>query len=133
MVKKILLTLCMIIILTSVTGCGKYFSSSLVITKYPNRLIYIAGYDRELDLTGGEIVHSFADNETIYFMDDDTLLSRPLNTSILPTITISHEIDFNVPGVYVVKIYVNGRGSDTFAIQVVDINYVNDIINQASD
>jgi len=120
-IQKMLLILCAITILISFTGCTVAFDG-VIITKYPDRLIYIAGYDTELDLTGGEVVMLLRDMNKRYMETeymDDWFISK----------IITHEINFNIPGIYIVKIN-HSKISDSFAIQVVDADYIDNIINQ---
>ena len=93
----------------------------IAVSKYPDRLIYIAGYDTELDLTGGEVTFSFSNGSPIVNAMDFTVVS------------IRHEIDFNTPGVYVVETrFKNSDIMATFAIQVVDKDYIDNIIGSTS-
>ena len=114
--KKLLLILFVIMLLFTLTGCPLSVKG-VAVTKYPDRLIYIAGYDTELDLSGGEITLYFSNGSPrIYRMDEQ--LYRIVNN-----------IDFSVTGVYVVDVIgVNGN-DDKFAIQVVDADYIDNIIN----
>ena len=74
---------------------------------YPDKLIYVAGEDTELDLTGGEV----------YFLvrqgDRGNRYSMYYHF-----ITVTHDIDFSVPGTYVVTL-TRHRGSAQFEIEVV--------------
>jgi hypothetical protein len=112
--KKVLLLLCAVMALTLLAGCEPGVKM-VVISKPPDKLIYIAGQDTELDLTGGELIeHS---NAIPFFPSsarEGTMDSLHLG------IHLNHEIDFNTPGVYLVIINV-GRANvaDTFEIQVV--------------
>lgn len=80
---------------------------SMEISKYPDRIVYYIGVDEELDLTGGLIIRTTKSGnvepesmEDIYF-------------------EVSHEIDFNNPGVYVVEIQ-SGDFTCKFPIQVLE-------------
>ena len=121
MTKKILLILCMLIILNLFASCGLY-SYSFVIIKYPERLVYVAGYDTELDLTGGEV------GKIIVKLGVETTDIFPMSSSL-----IVHKIDFDVPGVYMVKIYNSYNQEVKFAVQVVDENCIENIIGQEPD
>lgn len=74
-------------------------------------MIYIAGYDTKLDLTGGEVV--------VYYNDNSMEVSSMNEAAI----NITHNIDFSISGVYIVELKGNDN-SDTFAIQVVDADYI---------
>ena len=119
-IKIVLLILCLVTILISITGCSTAIDG-VIITKYPDRLVYVAGYDTELDLTGGEIVMLLRDF-TRRYMEIESMDGWASKL-------IRHEIDFNVPGTYIVTVY-NAMLSDNFAIQVVAKDYVDNIINQ---
>lgn|GEM_PF-3112836 len=96
------------------TGCEPFVSNNIV-TKYPDRLIYIVGYDTELDLTGGELTIG----KKVLSMEDENE-------------RISHDIDFDVPGVYAVTVQGN-KQDDKFAVQVIDENYIDGIINRKAE
>jgi len=119
--KKLLLILFLLFIINSLVGCSVAGEGG-IISKYPDRLIYIAGYDTELDLTGGEIVVLLRDLNKRYmqveFLDNKSYIN-----------CISHDIDFNVPGIYIVT-FNHYKRSDSFAIQVVEVDYIDNIINR---
>jgi hypothetical protein len=98
---------------------------SVTISKYPDRLIYVVGYDKDLDLSGGEMTYSMSSGpDYVFKMDgwDNQGYER-----------IKYDIDFNMPGVYVVEVMnYNGNG-DKFTVQVVEKDYINNIINKASE
>jgi len=116
MIKRILLILCLTILLTSFTGCG-LFNHNYIISKYPDRLIYIIGYDTELDLTGGET------EDIMVYKGEETI-----KTYLMESCRVVHKIDFNKPGSYMVKVYNSSGNEVTFAIQVVDAEYIDNII-----
>jgi len=117
--KKALAAIGFIVLLLLSNGCPLKVER-IVITKYPDRLIYIAGYDTELDLTGGEVE---------YFHSNGPPEKRPMDHYFIKFV---HEIDFNTPGVYVVESQhaYKIRASCSFAIQVVDRDYIDNLINQ---
>jgi len=117
--KKLVLFICTLMIIISILGCEPY-TARVIITKYPDRLIYIAGYDTALDLTGGEIKFFMSDRTT------EVLLMKDLVNSV----RLSHEIDFDASGVYVVRITNHNGKGDSFAIQVVEADYIDNIISQ---
>ena len=63
-----------------------------------------------------------------YFLDDGSTSVRSMKFAIAP---FSHNIDFNTPGVYVVESQLKNKSktSCAFAIQVVDKDYIDNIIN----
>ena len=75
---------------------------------YPDKLVYEAGVDTELDLTGGKVNFIFRQGggyEASIFCD---------------SITVTHDIDFNEPGIYVVTLS-RHRGVTQFEIEVVNL------------
>ena len=116
--KKMFLLLSLTILI-SFAGCQSA-SEGYIITKYPDRLIYIAGYDTELDLTGGEVEMLLRDFWVKYSE------IKPMDVWFLSDI-YKHEIDFDVPGVYVVTLNHYMR-SDRFAIQVVEADYIENLL-----
>jgi len=125
MIKKIILTGYFLIIINFIVGCGLY-NSNFIISKYPDRLIYVAGYDTELDLTGGEI------SKKIVYMGKETMEIYPMD-EIHISGSVIHQIDFSRPGIYMVKVYNSSGNEVTFAIQVVEADYINNILTQKSD
>lgn len=76
------------------------------IGSYPDKIVYIQGIDTELDLTGGIIVAIFPDESKE-------------GKEMLPQY-IENSIDFNTPGIHVVKI----TGGMEFPIQVIPKDYI---------
>jgi len=122
--KKVLALSCVLIILSvQLLGCDPYIER-ITISKYPDRLIYVVGYDTELDLSGGELT---------FHMSDFTKGVDPMYECYN---RISHNIDFNVPGVYVVEVmHYNGEWitGDKYTIQVVEKDYIDNLINQGTE
>jgi hypothetical protein len=112
------------LLLFQLLGCEPAIES-VTISKYPDRLIYVVGYDTDLDLSGGELTFSMSFGPD-YIDPMDQWYNRG-NGRII------HNIDFNVPGVYVVEIKnYNGNG-DKFTIQVVEKDYINNIIKKTTE
>jgi len=88
--KKALLASIMVISLFLMTGCPLRVIEASV-TKLPDKLIYIAGQDTELDLTGGKLTLVLSNG--FVMVDEMSAYSH----------RIEHEIDFNIPGTYVVE------------------------------
>lgn len=89
-------------------GCDSSLAVvSMEISKYPDRIVYYVGVDEELDLTGGLIIRTTkSGNVELESMEDIYF-------------DVSHEINFNNPGVYVVKIQ-SGDFICKFPVQVLD-------------
>jgi hypothetical protein len=114
--KKILLALCAVMMMVMLAGCPNYVNS-IVMTKPPDRLIYIAGQDTELDLTGGELT-VYCNGTLLY--SAYTLEEEPMKNYYHD---IRHDINFSVPGIYVVTVGGGTKQNEdqygTFEIQVV--------------
>lgn len=115
-VKRIIILILVMIVLV---GCEPKLLS-LNIQEYPDKIVYVANQDSELDLSGLVIVY-LAEGGVEYvnnYVKDKSVLDDDL--------VILHEIDFDIPGVYIVTLK-HGYMSCTFPIQVIDINdYVAD-------
>lgn len=91
-----------------IVGCDSSLEIvSMEITKYPDRIVYYSGIDEELDLTGGLIVRTTKSGNVEPEKMDDRYTR------------ISHNIDFKVPGVYVVEIH-SGEFMCKFPVQVIE-------------
>ena len=83
------------------------------IRNFPDKVVYVAGVDTELDLRGCTISES-----RLFGADDGTAEDLVSNLGTHFTV-VSEDIDFSTPGVYEVRI----RGYDTecaFPIEVID-------------
>jgi hypothetical protein len=114
--KKILLVLCAVMMMALLLGCYTPGVIDVFITRYPDKLFYIAGQDAGLDLTGGEV--TLISGYPLKVLPDEVVegfLMKDLYSG-----NIDHDIDFNTPGVYVVTIkFDTDDVADTFEIQVV--------------
>ena len=118
-------------------GCDyEIAAASLELVGMPNRIIYIADVDTEVDLSGLKLVETSVGG----FVTEE-LLENWKNPNEVPGRLIYHEIDFAIPGVYEVELYIEGELmygwrarteviSLKFYIQVVDAEA---IIPQVSD
>ncbi len=80
------------------------------IDRYPNRIVYFANRDVDIDLSGGIItIQTKEGTSYTYDMDDEE------------KVIAEHSIDFSKPGVYQVEL----TGQLSFPIQVVDTDYIN--------
>ncbi|PKM73754.1 MAG: hypothetical protein CVU91_01505 [Firmicutes bacterium HGW-Firmicutes-16] len=89
------------------------------INTYPNRIVYIAGQDKTLDLSGGTVR---------YKLKDKQVQGSTVDMSDKISISVTHNIDFNKPGVYQV-VLTNGNFPCSFAIQVISKDYIEDLNN----
>jgi hypothetical protein len=111
--KKVLLALCAVIMLIQMSGCEPSVRES-VVSRLPDKLIYIVGSDTELDLEGGKVTFHMG---YAFFFPDSTQENLSMDSEF---IGIRHDIDFNTPGVYEVTINKGPPGKQaTFEIQVV--------------
>ena len=110
--KRILVLLLSILFTISVSGCDSSLEIvGMEIQNYPNRIVYFSGVDKELDLTGGVVNYILKGN------------SKTAEDMVDRYITVSHHIDFNKPGVYVVELK-RGTALCKFPIQVIDKKWV---------
>ncbi len=79
------------------------------IETYPDKIVYFVGDDNELDLTGGVVE---------YILKQKSKGVEDMNDT---NISISHNIDFNKPGVYVVKLERHPTAVCEFPIQVIEL------------
>lgn len=106
--KKILGLLLSTLLFFSVSGCDSSLEIvGMEIEKYPDRIVYFVGVDKELDLTGGVVNYILKGN------------SKKAEDMEDRYITVSHQINFNKPGVYVVELK-RGTVLCKFPIQVID-------------
>ena len=99
-------------------GCddGLYIVK-LEIEGTPNRILYIANVDDEIDLSGFILVITIKQGDR-----DEELLEGGTDQSGF--LKVSHEIDFTKPGIYKVELYYGDRETSKlsyeFFVQVVD-------------
>jgi hypothetical protein len=91
-------TIVFIIVLTLAIFLGSACDSGLKIVKmevihYPYNIVYIAGQDSEIDLAGGRVKLITAEGQSVVVS---------MNNS--KELEISSNIDYNKPGVYIVKV-----------------------------
>jgi len=106
MKKKLLILL--IISTLLVGGCDSSLEIvGMEIDTYPDKLIYYPGIDAELDLTGGYVN---------FIMKANIKEHGSMNHEF---ITVTHEIDFDTPGIYIVTLK-RHKGICQFEIEVVE-------------
>lgn len=105
--KKVLIIIFVVLLAISAIGCDAGLEIvEMDVERYPDRIAYYSGIDNELDLKGGAVV---------YFSKDGTKSIEEMTSQFL---TISHNVDFNTPGVYVVEI-ISGKVKCRFPIEVI--------------
>ena len=85
--------------------------SRYLLIRIPDRIVYFSGQDNEIDLSGLEITLQTAEGT------EQTMLYNDIEFDFMFTVT--HDIDFDVAGVYTVYID-NGEFSCQFPVQVID-------------
>lgn len=108
--NRIIILLISVLFAISATGCDSGLEIvGIEIEKYPDKIVYCSGIDKELDLTGGVV---------------NLILKQKTKTAVSMAgdeINVIHNIDFNKPGVYVVELERNNAVCK-FPIQVIDKN-----------
>ncbi|MCL2150493.1 MAG: hypothetical protein FWH51_06190 [Dehalococcoidia bacterium] len=101
-VKCSLLALCLLL-----SACDASLEIiGMEICAYPNKTVYVAGIDNSLDLTGGTVT---------YLLKGGAKSEDKMDES---WITVTHDIDFNSPGIYTVTL-VRHKGICQFSVHVV--------------
>jgi hypothetical protein len=110
--KRILSFFILAILTFIISSCDSGLEvKDISISKYPERIIYIVGEDKELDLTGCEIeVTTKSGIKSIEKMDDEHFRNL---------YTIQEDVNYNKAGVYKINI-LRHKSSCSFAIQVVN-------------
>ena len=118
--KKIYRILMLIVLLSALTGCDEGLRIiGMEIINYPDKLIYVANKDNELDLSGGEIELILKDKA-----------AQSIDPMTEEEMEILHDIDFSKPGVYIVTLYRNDDANVQFPIQVVDEVYLKNLLEE---
>lgn len=81
--------------------------------KLPDRIVYIAGVDKKLDLSGATILMYVKSGDV---REDDIYDEYAVD--------ITHNIDFNKPGVYGVEIHRGGAYKFIIPVQVIDKSFL---------
>lgn len=111
--KKLCLLLMLCFLMAALSSC-EFPISDMEIVQYPDKLVYVTGKDTQLDLTGGRIRHCVLWESK---SGDSVPMSREYLTEI------EENIDFNTPGVYVVRLIQTDDIFCEFAVQVVSPDY----------
>lgn len=90
----------------------------LEINKYPDKIVYVAGTDTKLDLSGGKIEYILLDKRADRYIE-------PMDNGM---VTVTHNIDFNKPGVYVVTL-TQHKGKCQFPVQVISKDFLSEVQN----
>lgn len=123
MKRRIVFMLAFALLCTVLAGCDEGLRIvKISVKEYPKKLVYYAGIDTELDLSGGVInLHmkqgGTSDEDMLKATNPDYLAKDPDHAD--PDLIIS-DIDFNMPGVYTVTIHRYDDVKTSFAVQVID-------------
>ncbi len=118
--RKKISILTLIILLFFVTSCEYgLVITGIDIVKYPDRIVYIAGIDDSIDLSGGIVNIKTRDNP-----EGRDPMVEPRRGNF----RVTHSINFNEPGVYIITLATGGddKYKMSFPVQVIDKDYVND-------
>ena len=103
------------------------FPLTLNIHEYPDKLVYVMGKDTELDLTGGKICFSeFGEGLNGFScesckaagLESNNNCQEIFNMVDIPWYTTN--VNFNEPGIYLIRFTRNNGGSCGFAVEVID-------------
>ena len=96
LINKIMMKVTVLFVLTLLSACDDSLRIiGIELTRIPDKLVYIAGVDYELDFSGGEIRYLHKDASIITY---ESLTEESLDASI------THDVDFRTPGAYTVRI-----------------------------
>jgi hypothetical protein len=131
---KALFMITCVLLLALLVGCDwDIVVVSAEIAGVPNRIIYIASIDSELDLSGLKRISTQRNGEV--FEDDLENWGKWFDGE-----EVRHEIDFTIPGVYEVELYYDSRNNQVatfdrnivlsykFFIQVIDIEWLDSYV-----
>ena len=116
--KKMLILILLISSLLGLSGCDAKKLVKIDIVQLPTKLSYYIGQDTKLDLTGGIVQLTTKDKKSTQL----PLSSVDKNNK--PEFEVTHTIDFNKIGEYIVNVNRNATISTTFTINVVEPPYV---------
>ena len=115
-IKRVFIVIAFALCMTTFCGCDE--SIAMIYSEMgtpPDRIVYMANVDTELDLSGG----TFITSNKMGYRDEHSLADFP---SSLPfnNERIEHSIDFTTPGVYKVDLIRRDKVFFSYLVQVVD-------------
>ena len=111
MLKKFICAIT-IVSLLMLTACDSGLRIvGIYVSEYPDRTVYFSGQDDKIDLSGLEVTLQTAEGT------EQAILYNDIEFDFMFTVT--HDIDFDTPGVYMVYID-NGEFSCHFPVEVID-------------
>lgn len=126
--KKIFIVVILILETLVLSSCESGVSR-ITITTYPDKLVYVAGIDEEIDLRGGQLAFYYEDKSGPYFaqmeeaVDPETAGCR---------CSVKDNVNFNKAGVYSATLYVSDKIYVEFPIQVVSREWLQEQLDKAS-
>ena len=130
---KILAVIWMMVVGCLINGCDAGLEIiGMEIVTYPDKLIYVAGVDTELNYSGGSVKLLLLQGETENSTDPEENQPR-LIEDILENSpdAVETNIDFEKEGVYTVKIYKTENVWVEFAVQVVSKEWLEEQLERA--
>ena len=105
---------------------------------YPDKLVYVAGVDKELDLTGGVLRFVMEDGsekkeKEPYPGDMAQSVKSTEANNYWNECELETNVNFDVPGIYTVKIIRHETAYVEFPIQVVSREWLQEQLDKASD
>ena len=118
----IIVAICLIFLLCA---C-KPAITGMAIETYPDKLFYVISVDEELNLDGGSVYFLFNRDKDIQHYRQHR--EYPVGMYGMDVI---HDIDFTKEGIYIVTIYRSHNQQVSFPIQVVSLDELEEIVNNA--
>ena|GEM_PF-1820312 len=118
--KKWLFLIILYLILT-ISACDNGLEvTGIELESYPNKLYYVIGVDRGLNLEGG----------AVHLLTRDRPRPTEENLRLMESFDIKHDIDFSMAGIYIVYVQ-RFKYSFSFPIQVVSFEEIESIVNSS--
>ena len=104
---------------------------------YPDKLVYVSGVDHKLDLTGGVVRFVMEDgsekhNNPNYSFAPGTMEEAIKSNGYGSDCELETNVNFDVPGIYTVKIIRHETAYVEFPIQVVSREWLQEQLDKAS-
>ena len=131
--KKILVLFTSLLVILLLSGC-EHPIVGMEALSYPDKLVYVAGVDKELDLTGGVVRYVMEDGSE---KDDEEPYPGDMEKAIESNgywseCDLETNINFEVPGIYTVKIIRHETAYVEFPIQVVSREWLQEQLDKVS-
>ena len=131
--KKILVLFTSLLVILLLSGC-EHPIVGMEALSYPDKLVYVAGVDKELDLTGGVVRYVMEDGSE---KDDEEPNPGDMTKAIESNgywspCELETNANLGVPGIYTVKIIKHETAYVEFPIQVVSREWLQEQLDKAS-